>query len=1309
MFCMQCGAKLPDNAKFCFQCGAKVLLDTSAHESTVLVEPKPVQEANQNDQDSEVKKMPMVPKKELIQPEEKVVLKLGNRNLEFSEEIKDKIAMTSYYNEIGKSNGEKFRKFYQNAQIAVMEDVMKKVYPFYDNLMEQANKIAFQRLLSRKIYDIREADYYGKVQNTSLKGKEPLKFYSEYRRDYLLGGRTGKEKLANPVNTMMCFVEALKDHAYILKMIEARILVEHGLLKEYNFDTAKLDTRRENIKNVLGSVCNREHTDQEIQKAYEDVLNVDIDGLQANPFKALYYAEIYSVGKILKSYGNIDAQLLLDLFKIIDFFEVRESCKEAINQIARSQLKKKLEELHQSPDKAPMLYHQMLQIVNEVKEDNPLFALSDFKDELNQCALAWLNLKLDEVHKSPDQILTLYPELIQTLNKIKVDMPFFNAGDFMGYAECCKEQVLEHTEFCDEYSFYTDQVMQGKMTEALKAADLNNAAAQYVLEKYCREVILPDAIKCCNEKFLRDVMFYLTEERTNESDFRLYLEFLFRFEMFIKPEMTIIDADARDKANNAMIAIRNLANKRKPCIAAVRRIGTYYLDENDVNSAMPYLKLAAEQHDPVAMAICGEALYLEAKDDRAASEKGYCYSRSATFAGEPKALKLNKKYDLGYPVNIMLDSSSGKYKQITTEKCFVTNCETIQMTAFPRVVINKYRGNLRGIDLLLNEGNELLQSTQLSNVRKSCKIPAQEKVYMAYSMDSFSHFKDGMTGFAIGATGFYAKSGFLTAGCIPWKKFVKLKIYQEGGLHIGEYTFFSQEQEAILMDFMEDLQKLCEDSLIEENANNKVFLNSPVVTDIKSPQNEEEFKQAYARYRIYAMQGELGYLWKAANANDPIAQYALTQYYRWDVLGRIIDKDNRGVFDRVLLEVDKFGNKMDYAEYLKNYLKYELDEAHDRSPKYGVGHNVGDIIRLAEKENACISAVATAGRFLTMLVGDEPNKKGVKYLAYAAEKCAPDAMTCYGKYLLKGGQEGIEKNSDKAGNYLKLAVYAQEREALIINEQYNLGYATIDLGGAHILNKETAFVDDGEIRMISFPWSLFVHYSTKLTTWPKDVLMNGGKELVPSQELNFARESFEIPSSEKIYFVLAANLLGHFKKNMRGLAIGTEGIYLRDVWKVGFISWDEFCDEDIYIQDGVRVGDYVVVCAAMEDILCEFLLDLQELSRIPVGEGSELVRQIQQEENGQKRKVGQETENAIHKVAEQSMTQKNSPKTEQIPNEKFLEEKFCPICKKANKKNAKFCSGCGFTFNEERSCPKCGNKIKPGKKFCSACGAKVED
>ena len=1309
MFCMQCGAKLPDNAKFCFQCGAKVLIDTSAHEATASVEPKYVQEAGQNEQDSKVEKTPMVPKEELVQPEKKVVLKLGNRNLEFSEEIKDKIAMTSYYNDIGKANGEKLRKFYQDAQIAVMEDVIKKVYPFYDNLVEQTNRIAFQRLLSRKIYDIREADYYGKIQHTSLKGKEPLKFYSEYRRDYLQGGRTGKEKLANPVNTMMCFEEALKDHAYILKMIEARILVEHGLLKEYNFDTVKIDTRRENIKSVFDSVCNRKHTDQEIQKAYEDVLNADIDGIQVNPFKALYYAEIYSIGKILKNYEGTNAQLLPDLFKTIDFFEVRESCEDAINQIARNQLKKKLEELHQSPDKAPMLYQQMLQIANEVKEDNPLFDLADFNDELNQCAMAWLNLKLDEVHKSPDQILTLYPQLIQILNKVKADMPLFNAADFMKYAECCKEQILEYTEFRDEYSFYTDQVMQGKMTEVLKAADLNNAAAQYVLEKYCREVILSDAIKYCDEKFLRGVMFYLTEERTNESDFRLYLEFLFRFEMFIKPEVTIIDAGARDKANSAMTAIRNLADKRKPCIAAVRRIGTYYLEGNSLNSAMPYLKLAAEQHDPVAMAICGEALYLKAKGDRVASEKGYCYLRSATFAGEVKALNLNKKYNFGYPVNIMLDSTLGKYKQITTEKCFVTNGETIQMTAFPKVVINKYRGNLRGIDLLLNECNELLQSTQLSNVRKSCKIPAQEKVYMAYSMDSFSHFKDGMTGFAIGATGFYAKSGFLTAGCIPWKKFIKLKIYQEGGLHIGEYTFFSQDQEVTLMDFMEDLQKLCKDSLIEENADNKALLNSSVVTDIKSPKSEEEFKQTYACYRIYAMQGELGYLWKAANANDPIAQFALTQYYRYDVLEKTIDKDKREVFDRVLLEVDKFGDKMDYAKYLKNYLKYELDAAHDRIPRYGVGRNIDDIIRLAEKENACISAVATAGRFLTMLVGDEPNKKGVKYLIYAAEKCAPDAMTCYGKYLLKGGQEGIEKNPDKAGNYLKLAVYAQEREALAINKQYNLGYATIDLGGAHILNKETAFVDDGKIKMISFPWSLFVHYSTKLTTWPRDVLMNGGKELAPSQELNFARESFEIPSSEKIYFVLAANLLGHFKKNMRGLAIGTEGIYLRDVWKIGFISWDEFCDEDIYIQDGVRIGDYVVVFPAMEDILCQFLLNLRELSRIPVGEGSELVRQIQQEENGQKRKVGQETEKAIHKVAEQSMTQKNSPKMEQISNEKTLEEKYCPVCKKANKKNAKFCLGCGFAFNEERICPKCGNKIRPGKKFCSACGAKVEN
>lgn len=150
MFCMQCGAKLPDNAKFCFQCGAKVLIDTSAHEATASVEPKYVQEAGQNEQDSKVEKTPMVPKKELVQPEKKVVLKLGNRNLEFSEEIKDKIAMTSYYNDIGKANGEKLRKFYQDAQIAVMEDVIKKVYPFTTIWWNRQTELPFNACCQEK-------------------------------------------------------------------------------------------------------------------------------------------------------------------------------------------------------------------------------------------------------------------------------------------------------------------------------------------------------------------------------------------------------------------------------------------------------------------------------------------------------------------------------------------------------------------------------------------------------------------------------------------------------------------------------------------------------------------------------------------------------------------------------------------------------------------------------------------------------------------------------------------------------------------------------------------------------------------------------------------------------------------------------------------------------------------------------------------------------------------------------------------------------------------------------------------------------
>ena len=339
------------------------------------------------------------------------------------------------------------------------------------------------------------------------------------------------------------------------------------------------------------------------------------------------------------------------------------------------------------------------------------------------------------------------------------------------------------------------------------------------------------------------------------------------------------------------------------------------------------------------------------------------------------------------------------------------------------------------------------------------------------------------------------------------EKFVKLKIYQEGGLHIGEYTFIDQEQEVTLMDFMEDLQKLCKDSLIEENANNKALLNSSVVTDIKSPKSEEEFKQRYDRFRVDALQGNILKLWNAANANDPIAQYALTQYYLFDILEEAIRKDEEKVFSVVLQEVETIGKRSDYAVYLKNELEYERKNINGRTSRYGIDKNMQEIIELAKKENACIAAVAEAGRYLCLFDNDELVKKGRKYLEDTAEQYEPSAMVNYGEYLIKQSEQGVAVDRQCAARYIKLAVYAQERHALFLNNHYKFGYERSGLREFHILENKRSFIDDGSIRMIDFPNTLYVHYGTRFKAWPEDVLMNGGNQWSESK-IGFCKRVF---------------------------------------------------------------------------------------------------------------------------------------------------------------------------------------------------------
>lgn len=49
----------------------------------------------------------------------------------------------------------------------------------------------------------------------------------------------------------------------------------------------------------------------------------------------------------------------------------------------------------------------------------------------------------------------------------------------------------------------------------------------------------------------------------------------------------------------------------------------------------------------------------------------------------------------------------------------------------------------------------------------------------------------------------------------------------------------------------------------------------------------------------------------------------------------------------------------------------------------------------------------------------------------------------------------------------------------------------------------------------------------------------------------------------------------------------------------------------------------------------------------------------------------------------------------------------CRDCGEENETDARFCRGCGHTFELAVRCPKCGESCEPDARFCDQCGASV--
>ena len=470
-------------------------------------------------------------------------------------------------------------------------------------------------------------------------------------------------------------------------------------------------------------------------------------------------------------------------------------------------------------------------------------------------------------------------------------------------------------------------------------------------------------------------------------------------------------------------------------------------------------------------------------------------------------------------------------------------------------------------------------------------------------------------------------------------------------------------------------------------------------------EQEQNFKAHYAELVSMIKSGDISTIWSLSKKQDALAQYVLTEYYRKEVLGDAIDKGDIREFDAVIRSILETNSSSDiFTQFLINDLSYSMYIL-DRRSDYKVNVALDAIERLSNTSD-CISVMAFAGYFLTA-GNKEYNEEGIKKLKYAAEKLHPLAMAWYGSYLLEGSH-GIKADKRLAIYYLGMAVYANQGYALKLNDKYSLDLITYqaDLESRetdstqYIYDEQQYFVqtNNGTILM-QIPKPLVEKYKDRFKTSPKDIIMFGGIELETTKDLLYARKAFQIPPQEKVYFAMAANLFGHFKENMQGLAIGSNGIYTNGgafSFK-GLMSWEKFGKAKIYVQNGLKIGNITVI-TPLEKMLEAFFKDLHKIYEADMNPNT--VRKITRTE-AQSPQVDLNTSKlGLPQPKEASPVREKNVST-------VSDGVICPSCKKINKAGKRFCTQCGASLGLDQLCKQCGAKLRPGKKFCSGCGAKI--
>lgn len=473
---------------------------------------------------------------------------------------------------------------------------------------------------------------------------------------------------------------------------------------------------------------------------------------------------------------------------------------------------------------------------------------------------------------------------------------------------------------------------------------------------------------------------------------------------------------------------------------------------------------------------------------------------------------------------------------------------------------------------------------------------------------------------------------------------------------------------------------------------------------ISFEQATKEFKDKFSSYEKILLEGNLELLWDIAEKGDALAEFALEQFYEEKVLSHTIKKYDWFELTSLLKVISTYAtDNHPFGIFLAQYLTKSVYLANNQEGQHS--YSITECNRVIDKiEGECMSLYASKGlKILESKIIEKDD--GLLMLKKAAEKYHPIAMAWYGSYLYEGLHR-IRKNETLGRFYIELAVYAGENYALTLNEKYGFNFSKYE---EHLIpSRENFNFNNGHLQMNSFPRYLTAKYISRFMAQGKDVLfdING---LQQSSQLMITKTSLRIASNETVFLAVSTCFLGHFKKNMTGLAITSKGIHINGgtiCGGVGFINWETLQEMSIFIRNGLRIDNFSLICPSFEELLKELLMDLREITGLIISSG-ECKPQLK------------EFDNVLAEATEQVSISTDKKSLDTNKNIDAIGTVICPSCGKENNSTKKFCKYCGCKLEVAESqtnsyskeivniCPNCGNNIKPGKAFCGKCGQKL--